>query len=556
MSIQHTSAQSARNENHSFAAGENSRLRQVLLPAATGAVVLLASLLNYLNHNSYPVLSPEVGLVAAGLIMLAVCVAAVYVASGKVSRTLLEFLLVYVALDLNFDGIGVFLGAAGAVLILRRALLPAICVMFTVILLSQIAGFGLGNQDVQARPSPSATARSDAPALLHLILDEHIGIEGLPEELPQSAAIRSELKGFYLRRGFRLWGGAYSEYMASTNSIPHILNFGDEQPWLPEHRRDGLSLQSNAYFDRLEALGYQTYVYQSDHVRYCESKSVRSCTEYSVTDLLPIANSSLRVDEKASIVTYGLLSLSSLAVNLGVLYDASAILLSRQGIDLPFLAINANKRTSTLSALAALDQLIPDLRDAKPGEAYFAHILLPHDPYIMNAECKVKSRAEWIVRKSFEATWEDRQLAYFDQLRCAMAKVDEALEALAGSPAGKNSVVVIHGDHGSRITQRELVVENAERGFKDVDLIGTYSTLFAARATAIDPGYDNDRRPVASLLTRLARSGFGERYADPESKSAPGIMIENRDWKPVRRHPLPRAWLSTEPAQAVLPGSR
>ena len=528
----------------------------MFLPAATGAVVLLASLLNYLGHNHYPILSPEVALIAAGVVILAACAAAVYAASGRISRTLLEFLLAYIALDLNFDGVGVILGAVGAVLILRRVLLPALCVMFTAIFLMQIVGFGLGDQSSQARANASSTATSDAPALLHLILDEHIGIEGLPEELPQTAAMRSDLKDFYLKRGFRLWGGAYSEYMHSTNAIPHILNFGAEQPWLPEYKQAGVSLRRNAYFARLEALGYQLRVYQSDYVNYCESPSINSCNEYRVDDLLPVADAPLPVHEKAAVILYGLVSLSDLGVGLGRFYDMLAIILSWKGIDLPLLSIDANKRTSTLSALVAFDRLVADLRRAKPGEAYFAHLLLPHYPYVTDAACAIKRRNEWMVRTSFEARWEDRNLAYFDQLRCTMTKVDQALQALARSPAGRNSVVVIHGDHGSRITRRDPVAENMQRGVDETDLVGSHSTLMAVRAPGVAPGYDVARRPVASLLGRLADSGFGERDAGPEPASEPSVMIANRRWKPVRRHPLPPAWLSNEPAQAVLPGSR
>lgn len=540
--LQHAPATSAAPENHSLAAGPSHWLRQMFLPTATGTVVLGASLLNYLGHNNYPALTPEVAIVAAGIIILAAGVAAIYVASSKISRTLLEYLLVYIALDLNFDGLGVILGAAGTVLVLRRALLPALCVMFTVVFFTEIVGLASGVQHSEARASTSATPKSDAPVLLHLILDEHVGIEGFPQGLPQAAVIRRELKDFYLRRGFRLSGGAYSEYMRTTNAIPQILNFGDEQPWRPEHRRRGRSLRQNAYFDRLGALGYRIHVYESDFLDYCDHESVRSCTKYRAADLRLVADSPLDLNAKASLLLYGFVSLSDLAVAAAHNYDRLALVLRLTGIELPLLAIDFNKLTSTLSALSAFDRLIADLAHAQPGEAYFAHLLLPHYPYAADAKCAVKSWDEWVMRRSVGVAWRDRQLAYFDQLRCTTVKVDLALQVLARSPAGRKSIIVVHGDHGSRINRLDPLADNLERGLNEDDLIASYSTLFAARAAGLTPGYDDVRRPVAGLLSGLVASGFGERDPDLELVSEPSVTLENRSWMPVRRHKLPKTW--------------
>ena len=61
--------------------------------------------------------------------------------------------------------------------------------------------------DQPQRPSIAASK----PAILHLILDEHIGVEGLPKDNPDAARLQWELRDFYLSRGFALYGGAYSD---------------------------------------------------------------------------------------------------------------------------------------------------------------------------------------------------------------------------------------------------------------------------------------------------------------------------------------------------------
>ena len=48
------------------------------------------------------------------------------------------------------------------------------------------------------------------PPVVHILLDEHIGIEGLGGDAAADA-MKERLRSFYVNNGFRLFGGAYSE---------------------------------------------------------------------------------------------------------------------------------------------------------------------------------------------------------------------------------------------------------------------------------------------------------------------------------------------------------
>src|SRR3546814_16793098 len=55
--------------------------------------------------------------------------------------------------------------------------------------------------------------------LLHLMLDEHAGITGIPKDVPGGEALRRDLRDFFAANGFRLFGNAISESAATRNSM-------------------------------------------------------------------------------------------------------------------------------------------------------------------------------------------------------------------------------------------------------------------------------------------------------------------------------------------------
>ena len=512
---------------------------QVVLPALTVALVLLASLLNFLNYNDYPLLRPEVCIVAGLLLLVATLSGIASWASGGVPRILLDILVAYLALDLNFDGIGVPIAAIVVAILLNRRLIPALAIVFSVVLLTELIVPNFGSDKVRAHILAPATADSEAPALLHLILDEHIGIEGLPRTMPEAEGVRERLKAFYAENGFRLFGAAYSEYLHTVNAIPHILNFGTEQAWTPQHK-DGMAIGKNAYFDRLRALGYEIKVHQNDFVDYCANGPVRSCVVSAAAHLGLVAESTLSTGDKAKVILYGFSWLADLARVALHLYDTTALRLGAYGLDLPIVDFESKRRPSSINALAAMDTLIADLGAARPGEAYFAHVLLPHYPYATRGYCSLKRQSEWLAQASVGVSLKKRQRAYFDQLDCVITRLGDVVDAIAASPAGENSIILVHGDHGSRITNVDPTVENLG-DFAESDLLSGYSTLFAIRAPGIAPGYDSARLPVASLLAALADSGFNAIPAGGQD-GASTVVLEDQAWRPARRHPLPATW--------------
>ena len=88
----------------------------------------------------------------------------------------------------------------------------------------------------------------------------------------------------------------------------------------------------------------------------------------------------------------------------------------------------------------------------------------------------------------------DRYPMYLEQVKCTQKRLDRLLESLVLSGTFEQAIVVIHGDHGSRLPKSE-----------HLDM-PSYSTLFVARIPGFEPKYD--RRPAAldSLLFSIFQS--------------------------------------------------
>jgi hypothetical protein len=404
-------------------------------------------------------------------------------------------------------------------------------------LVSGLAGVGDARAHRNVQPAPARPPDDvGRPALVHIILDEHLGIEGFPDADPKARAVRRQLKTFYTSHGFRLFGRAYSEQLRTTNAIPQIVNFGAVQPQSPKGKK-GRVLDRNAWFDLLGKEGYRLTVYQSDYIDYCGNPAVARCVRYTFSKMGAAANAAMSLGDRISVILVRFALLADAAQNFRALYIPLFRNLEARGYHPPGVALVSMGRTSSLNAAEAFDTLISDLRHARPGEAYFAHILLPHDPYALAPDCAPKPLRQWQLHDPGSPIAE-RRSAYFDQVQCVLRKVSAAYAALSDSPAGQRFLMIVHGDHGSRITKVNPTIETVGK-FDEDDLVAGYSTLFAIHAPGIRAGYDPQPIAVPELLKGLAASRF---TTVPRAGRRHEIILNDRSWAPKRRAPFLSSW--------------
>ena len=512
--------------------------------SAAWFAMLAGSLLNMLNHNDYPIAVSENSIIA---ICLAIATGILGLIHSRASfvRPLFDTLLVVLAVDFNVSG---SLAAYAAIILTagtltfstlrRRSVAPLVLVIFIVVITSQLLTSVLAGTTREPVRRDIAANGSPLPAIVHVVLDEHIGIEGLNMDDPALHDARIRLQTSYLDKGFSVYGGAYSRHFRTINSMPEIFNFGLTQLGGEPRIWKDTQVVPNAYFDALAAQGYQINVIQTDFVTYCDHDAVKSCWTYRRNDLHPLAGSPLNPLDRARILSAAFLSVSTLTARTIREYDKHVPQFRSSGLNLPFIRPDMLSLTSTLAALDAADVMSESLRQAQPGQVYFAHLLAPHYPHVTRSDCSIRPLSEWTYRR-FGSTFGERNRGYADQLICMSRKIENMLEALSHSAAADNAVVIVHGDHGSRITEVDPNSRTIDN-LSDSELIAGYATLFAVRLKIPQPHYVDTNIPLSALLKSLTDNVF---FALPSMTAVTPdeaeIFIEDREWRPVKTHRMP-----------------
>lgn len=487
------------------------------------ATLLLAvPLVAFLATNQYPLATPETGLLFAG------CLAAGALLGFLSSRfTWLGVLILGGGTALCLNSLYGWPGSTGGLVLLlatclvvaaalRRHLPAVLTAAGSVFIAATLLIPGSGAREDQpaaagatARPQPAAAA--DLPVILHLVLDEHIGTDGLPPEVPGSAELARWLTESYVGQGFRLHPDAYSEYFETRNSLANLLNFSSgESDWahLVRERHKPYVLAESAYFRHLGGLGYRLHVYESDYLDYCHVPGITyaGCAHYRANSIAALPAASLGIVDRARFIRNSVLGTSQYLQKLRDKYV-------RIRATLPRLALPAwddgVSRVGPLPVLAVLRKLEADLRAARPGNAYFAHLLIPHFPYLLDAQCRVRKNIdEWLynydptaseLEPNSAAGRAARYEQYFAQIRCEQHLVNRLFEAMRQAGVWRTAIVIVHGDHGSRIVRR-LPVQQTAASLTRSDLHDGFSTLFAAKLPGRAPGVVRDAKPLQALL--------------------------------------------------------
>ncbi len=489
-------------------------------------LVLLTPFAVFLQYQGYGFFRPDVALIVLVMAGLALLAGAAAATSPAVEAAVLAGLLTFF-MDLQFDppkgSIGlavIFLALTSLLWVLREHAARILTLTMATVLASSLL---LPRSSVMAleAPTPSSSsprtsASEQLPLILHLIVDEHIGFEGMPAGLTPAAFERDE-RSFFDRHGFLLFGRAYSEYSNSYRSITHLVNLqpGGYVPSLLERGTGSTwAVASNAYFDRLARLGYRIRVYQSDYLDLCADQPERStCQTYAATSLRPFAGVALPPLEKARVVAGMYLHQSNVYLVIREAYKqrrrqvASTVALPAWDWE--------RDRIGPLSSMPVLEALARDLSSARRGDFIMAHLMMPHYPYVYDANCELRHPREWIDRMDRDAPQGSlntpegratRYARYFDQAACVRKKLDGLMMAIPSSLRG-DAVVIIHGDHGSRIP----LIEPDAAGHSRVsasDYADSYSTLFAIRSPHLQAGYDRRLAPITCLMRTLVESDF------------------------------------------------
>lgn len=345
-----------------------------------------------------------------------------------------------------------------------------------VVIAALIAGSYFDNRIDSIRHVPeldTAQTQSRQGPLIHILMDGFIGPDGLPQT-DESQNLRAEMMAFFAAHELQVFTRAYTHYRNTLDSKTRALNFrnDDENIYLRTVALlEPISLRENPWFSALSNFGYRVVDYQTESVNFCEvtPSVVDHCNVFTIPNLKTIHGDVDDIGTRAAVLLHSLIGQSTLITK--ILRDKK--MAKSWGVSV------YDKRM--LASLARDVQLVP-------GNAYFAHILLPHSPLVYRQNCSLDYESETWLRfpvfhgwvGNLDETRRKRYEKYLSQAKCALRELGALFKALQEHGLYERTTIVVHGDHG---TSAYIYKPSARIMNKmlNSDLKDIFSTLFAVK---------------------------------------------------------------------------
>ncbi len=373
----------------------------------------------------------------------------------------------------------------------------------------------LGSQrNVHTATASIAPKQNHLPVVIHLIMDEHAGIVELNQTDPKHQR-GSDVLQFYQQNGFQVYPNAYSRYSNTINSIPSLLNFTDDTVhgyYLLNQDHDAVNggeLTVNRYFSLLYKQGYRIRVYQPVFIGYCEATvPIDQCNTAPTLFASTIANLPMPVYEKFVYLITAFLDRSAIVSQLKETYFTHIrALFLHFGYDPSW--PNYTIRATTVSALSVMDKIEEAIIREHDGIAYFAHILWPHSPYVYKENCTLKIDVrQWKSNidpppiANTQTSFKEKQKQYHEQVGCVTYRLGQFFDRLKKQGIYDRAIIIVHGDHGSRILYHSPDIVNKNELIPQ-DYLYAFGTLFAYKAPFTLSASPQAIIPITSLFNDL-----------------------------------------------------
>lgn len=375
------------------------------------------------------------------------------------------------------------------------------------------------------------------PVVLHIVLDELMSSGAVDVTLPGGAAAHEAMLAFGRTHGFRMFDSVYSQFYFSGLSIPNLMDaeYGRRAAVDELAANIVTAMDRNRYFSDMASRGYRTAVFQSAVLDFCRPSEVRMCDTFPSYDP-GMADESMFDDRTRSIYLWDTLLRA---------YEPSYVsaigrwfIRTVYGIDQRELGVlGAADRFDVQGFPRSFDRFTSFVARAPRGSHIFAHFLTPHAPYLLTEACVVSGKFDsgYSLASRFDPSTHDNMRqryyeGYFKQVQCVMSKLDALMKAIAAVPALSDALIVIHGDHGSRISAGELIEDHTPR-----DFIDNYGAFFAVREAGLTAGIDCEFASLSQVFNRVMRQEVEETDGD-----RPPVFVKSRAGDNVRiEAPMP-----------------
>jgi hypothetical protein len=470
--------------------------------------------------------------------------------SRRLARILLLGLLTLAFLDLQFDPesvLPVWIVVAGTLLVgwaLWEHYTRIVTLSLSAMLLSIPFRSSVAVRSWQQEETTRAASPSSLVPIVHIVLDEHAAPRAFPADVPEAVRARARVLEFYQRRGFLLYERAYSQYFWTHSSIPAMMTptpLSGRPANVVELDAQRFVITDSDLFQREAGRGYRIHIVQTTFLDACSRlrELIVSCVTYPANSLSSLRLLPLDAPHRILLEHGYFLSAES--------YFATSMrsklwrLTSRNPSDDDpgnTIAQWQAGRGDAGMALLALSHLGERLRAGLHGSYHYVHVLSPHFPYELDRSCKAhrdftdRLGAGWLdgLWGNTTASRKVRWALYAGQVECLYARLDSLLATIDSAAPPQGVMIVIHGDHGSRIGRNYPIPKHASE-LGSQDLLDGFATLLAVRGPGITPGFDTSIVAIQTLVPLLVTRDTLSRRGAPAD---PVVLLEEYG---VRRDP-------------------
>jgi len=397
-----------------------------------------------------------------------------------------------------------------------------------VLIIALTVGAWFDNRIDSARNLPGLLSDQESSAtgpLIHLVMDAFIGPDGLPAD-EDAQVLREEIISFFKTNDFELHTRAYTHYFGTLDSLTRAFNFrNDDESILKRTQilKQKMSVKENAWFQALQNIGYPIVVYQTESMDFCsvDLPEMISCNTFNMPNLKTVHEGIQDIGTRVRILFSTLLRQSLLISDI----LASSKLLGSWGVSV------YDKRIFT--------HLSRDIQQ-DPGRTYFAHVLLPHSPLVLQRDCSLDYETPGPLRfpaskglvNNSEDSRNQRYPYVLRQMYCALTELELFFSFLKSQDLFDKATIVVHGDHGTlarKFSPDVRIMDQLE--YRDMKEI--FSTLFAVKFPGGQFSLNNEMTSLnvlmAQTLSRITGKSTDDLGITVSSEEEPFVYMMSGD---------------------------
>ena len=332
---------------------------------------------------------------------------------------------------------------------------------------------------------------------LHIVLDEQPSLKYIPDQYKDEAFDKLFVND-YVSNNFKIYNKTWTWYHRTKQTLSSLFTLHPKEDkmitkynFVTTNSRFSTSVDKNLFSQKLYKNGFKVSFIQSDLVEICDKLSSYKCETHT-------RGSNMQVLQKFDIDFKERIKIALLNFHQYYYHKGKEVVLYRKIIDIirPENPGYYGFYSRPLTNLTILDEVFNRVKNIEEGEALFAHVLLPHYPYVLDQDCNLKNSNDWTYPLRHKMN--DAKSAYeglYDQMKCTQKKMRSIL---VEADKNDNLITFIHGDHGVRIF----------RGTEFSNNIDNQTTIVAVKDKFTEPGYVDDEVDLQTIFINFINRNF------------------------------------------------